>query len=251
VIASLTVAAPRPADATSTSGTDFWVAFFRNIDAPVSLDLFITGATSTSGTVSGAPLDEAIPFTVTAGTVTTVTLPVTAQVTSSTTGAVLDLGIRITAAAPVTDYGINLQTFTTDGFLAIPVEALGTRYRVATLNGGYLAVVATRDGTVVSVDGTEVGTLSAGQVYYSEPGGNPTGKLVTANHPISVFAGHPCSNEPGGACDHLVEQLPPTDTWGSDFVAMRYADESNATQLARLHGGAHGLVHAEAVDARH
>ena len=49
-----------------------------------------------------------------------------------------------------------------------------------------------------------------------------TGSKVVSNKPIAFFSGHECADVPVGvaACDHLVEQLPPTLTWGRRlFVA--------------------------------
>ncbi len=48
-----------------------------------------------------------------------------------------------------------------------------------------------------------------------------SGTIVTSDKPIAVFGGHACANIPNGAtyyCDHVVEELPPTSTWGKSFV---------------------------------
>ena len=49
-----------------------------------------------------------------------------------------------------------------------------------------------------------------------------TGSKVTSNKPIGFFSGHECADVPVGvaACDHLVEQLPPTITWGRRFFVV-------------------------------
>lgn len=49
-----------------------------------------------------------------------------------------------------------------------------------------------------------------------------TGVRVTASKAVSVFSGHECSFYPQdqGACDHLEEQLLPTDTWGTRFALV-------------------------------
>src|SRR5262245_28860383 len=57
-----------------SKGTDFWLAFPGNLGTP-TLSLFITGDANTSGTVSIPGLAFSAPFTVTAGTVTTVAIP--------------------------------------------------------------------------------------------------------------------------------------------------------------------------------
>ena len=49
-----------------------------------------------------------------------------------------------------------------------------------------------------------------------------TGSKVTSNKPIAFFSGHECADVPVGvqSCDHLVEQLPPTLTWGRQFFVV-------------------------------
>ena len=49
-----------------------------------------------------------------------------------------------------------------------------------------------------------------------------TGSKVVSNKPIAFFSGHECADVPLGvaACDHLVEQLPPTLTWGRQFFVV-------------------------------
>ena len=46
-----------------------------------------------------------------------------------------------------------------------------------------------------------------------------TGTIIKSDKPISVFVGHECGQVPTGqmACDHLVEQIPPDATWGTQF----------------------------------
>ena len=49
-----------------------------------------------------------------------------------------------------------------------------------------------------------------------------TGSKVVSNKPIAFFSGHECADVPVGVayCDHLVEQLPPTITWGRRFYVV-------------------------------
>ncbi len=56
-----------------------------------------------------------------------------------------------------------------------------------------------------------------------------SGTVVSSNKPISFYSGHEFTYIPAGAtaCDHLVEQLPQTETWGS-----RFATAPLATRLA-------------------
>src|SRR5262249_16005763 len=53
-----------------------------------------------------------------------------------------------------------------------------------------------------------------------------TGTIIRSNLPVAVFGSHQCANIPDqttGFCDHVVEQMTPTNTWGTDFVAMPLA----------------------------
>jgi len=50
-----------------------------------------------------------------------------------------------------------------------------------------------------------------------------TGTVIQSSDPVAVFGGHNCSFVPFDywACDHLEEQLPPTNTWGNTVVVSR------------------------------
>ena len=64
--------------------------------------------------------------------------------------------------------------------------------------------------------------------YYSDQNGNGnedidlSGSFVTSNKPLSVYAGHQCGRFPTDIsfCDSLVEQLPPTLTYGQLFLGV-------------------------------
>ena len=49
-----------------------------------------------------------------------------------------------------------------------------------------------------------------------------TGTIIESDKPISVFVGHECGQVPdkATACDHLVEQVPPSATWGTQFFTV-------------------------------
>jgi hypothetical protein len=242
--ACLALAAAAPAGAAVDSrGTDFWLTFPSNFEAG-ALTLFIAGETATSGTVAVPGLEFSEPFEVTPGSVTSVVLPAGAMLSTSDT--VENLGIHVTAAAEVTVYGLDRVQFSTDAFLGLPTDALGTDYvnlgyvNASSLYGSELAVVGSQDGTVVTITPTadtpnhtagEAYTvdLDQGQTYQliaSDAGADLSGTIVTSTKPVGLFGGHQCANVPDGTisfCDHLVEEIPPTTTWGKRFVTMPLA----------------------------
>lgn len=71
-------------------------------------------------------------------------------------------------------------------------------------------------------------TLNAGDTYQvrDEIGSNDlTGTIVTSDKPIAVYGSHLATFIPDGSgfADHIVEQLPPTQAWGREFVTMPLA----------------------------
>ena len=226
-----------------SKGTDFWLMFNGNFRTP-ELTLFITGDTATSGTVSIPGLAFTSPFTVTPGTITSVTIPSSAEVTTS--NIIENLGIHVVSTAEVTVYGLSRLQATTDAFLGLPTDILGTEYinlgykNTNVINASQFGIVATQDNTAVTITptvttGSRIAgvpyliTLNQGQTYQlrntnSAPA-DLTGSIIQSDKPIAVFGGHQCANIPSGsvACDHIVEQLTPTSTWGQAFLTVPLA----------------------------
>ena len=225
---------------TDSSGTDFWVAFPTNYDASVAPIFYITGAVNTTGTVTIPSLSSTTPFTVTAGTVTTVTVPLAAEITASESNVVGSLGIHIVAANNVTVYGMNHIQASTDAYLALPTAVLGEEYRVMSypsLGGGNasseLTIVGTVNSTAVTITPTVAAggyaagtpftiTLNEGQTFQLQAptsGYDLTGTLINSDNPVAVYGGSACADVPVGTgyCNHLIEQMPPTSAWGKAF----------------------------------
>jgi RHS repeat-associated protein len=233
-------------------GREFWVSFQRNVDTPdkQTLQLFISGYTSTTGLVEIPGIGFSEEFAVTPGQVTQVIVPNEAIIGKSDT--VASLGIRISALRPITVVGVNNLRKASEAFLALPTDVLGTDYLVMSSEndsnrntGSYFAVIATTDNTILTITpsaGSSVKApgvpynvrLNRGQTYYLEDSiGNRadlTGTQIVATDPVAVLSGHRCANVPFdvGFCNHLVEQLTPTSSWGTSFVT---------TPVARRIGG--------------
>ena len=221
-------------------GREFWLDFDANyvVDDTTALSLFITGKSSTTGTVSVPGIGFEQPFAVTADEITKVELPTAAMLGMGETGLVEPRAIHVAADGDVIVYGLNRTRFTTDAYLGQPTDTAGTRYRVISYGGGFMgsefSVVATRNNTTVTITpsvstpGRPAGEaytvkLDLGEAYELQaPAGDPdlTGTVVGADRPVAVFGGNRCANVPPGVsyCDHIVEQLLPTDRWGQRFV---------------------------------
>jgi hypothetical protein len=251
VLAVLMISASVGNAAPDSKGTDFWLAFPGNAFCcgTPTLSLFITADVNTTGTVEIPGLAFSTPYAVTAGTVTTVGIPLGAHLTSS--DVVEDKGIHVTAQAEVTVYGLNRIPSTTDAYLGLPTDILGKEYivlgykNVDVIEGTEFAIVGTSAGTTVTITpSVATGSHAVGVAYnialdqgktyqLINTGSAPndlSGTIVTSDKPIAVFGGHNCANIPAGffACDHVVEELPPTETWGKSFVTIPLA--------TRLHG---------------
>ncbi|SEK45998.1 protein of unknown function [Stigmatella aurantiaca] len=231
-------------------GKDFWLAFPGNYGySTPTLTIFITGEQATTGKVEIPGAGFSRDFAVVPGQATPVTLPGTAQLTTS--DLVENKGIHITAGQEIAVYGLNRVKASTDAFLGLPTDILGRDYlalgfkNTGVVNGTQFGLVATEDGTVVTITpSAKAGsrqeavpysiTLSRGQTYQlrstQSDQADLSGSSIQSNHPIAVFGGHECANIPDGdtyACDHLVEQLPPTTTWGKSFATVPLKSRNN------------------------
>ena len=226
-----------------TEGTEFWLSFQLNFTAQPELTLFVTGSTNTTGRVSIPGVGACTTFSVTAGAVTTVTLPTTAM--QAIGEGIESKGIHVTALEEVTVYGLNRVTFTTDAYVGLPRDILGTEHLVMSYGGapGW----GTQIGVVAAEEGTTVVTITPRSVVNSHPAGQPftvslkqgeayqlsavsqaedlTGSLVMSDKPVALFGGNRCTFVPASAaaCDHIVEQMPPVVTWGRRFLSMPLA----------------------------
>ena len=148
----------------------------------------------------------------------------------------------------------------TDTYTAIPIRNLpdteyiyyGIQVADNSLRTGMILIVGTTDNTVVKVtvpipdmvftdvDNTNI-ILAPGRQYeflinrlqtiiMNSPK-DFTGTKIMTNKQVSVFTGHECVRIPRevGACDHLIEQLPPTTLWGRIYYTAPLATRRSYT----------------------
>ncbi|MFC2132025.1 hypothetical protein ACFLSQ_11380, partial [Bacteroidota bacterium] len=165
-------------------------------------------------------------------------------------------GIHIVADDPIICYGVTRYQYTSDGFLAIPVHALGKEYIIASFadpagsgTGQYLtsyfSATAAYDKTKVrfTMGGTDwsrtasgqlpgettVWNLNAGDVLLIGAMGQYaelTGSKLDATKPIGVISGSFCAYVPTNcaACDVIEEMELPTSSWGTEYHVTRIAE---------------------------
>ncbi len=225
-------------------GAEFWLTFQSNFNASPALTFFVTGSTDTTGRVSIPAIGFCGSFSVTAGNVTTVSVPTAAMQTGNDT--IEAKGIQVTALQEVTVYGLNRVQHTTDAFLALPVDILGTEHIVMAYtsngHGSEMSVVPAEVGTTTvtitpasAVTGHPAGqpytvSLRQGESYqYNSTGGDVTGTTISSDKRVAVFGGNRCATIPIGysACDYIVEQIPPTVAWGRRFLSVPLATRLN------------------------
>ncbi len=248
-----------------TAGDEFWMGYMQNAYGTQGLRLQIASETPVTGMVSIPLSGWSTPFTVAANGVTTVTIPNTTEHTGG--DVVNSKGIYIESSGNVTVTAANLQNFSTDGTQIMPLVSLGTSYRIEAYRGlpGFadfykseLLIVATADGTQVTITpsvntsgGHAAGVpytvnLNAGQSYQVQSALaslDLTGTLVVGTaqsgscRPFAVFGGSMCANVPVGcsACDHICEQMVPTDQWGTLFHTVPFGSTTQYTYRVLAH----------------
>ena len=57
-------------------------------------------------------------------------------------------------------------------------------------------------------------------VYIGKPASDITGTRIVSSEPLTVLSGHECASVPVDSrfCENLVKQIPPTMTWGREFL---------------------------------
>ncbi|KAI8501306.1 hypothetical protein Bbelb_205770 [Branchiostoma belcheri] len=218
--------------ARDNKGTEFILTFTENLQRDQhDPKLWVAGTTQTPATV-------------------TVEVPGAAFTTTFNIGfgelrgnGVQNTGVHVTASREVVVYGVFVEQATSDAFLALPTDVLGTEYFVScfTPSGGYptqVGVVGTEDGTSVSIvlkgdvtfDGqtytagqTITVTLNRLQSLQVQSDADLTGSHVTSDKSVAVLSGNYFAivgNGGSGSGDYIVEMIPPVDTWGREFVTV-------------------------------
>ena len=236
----------------STATNQYYVGFFKNYRGPGDMKLFITTTESVPVpfTVSSST-GQIYSGTATNGITSIVTLSSSFAVEENT---VRNKGVWVhttDASKELTVHGLNNASSSADGFVSLPCHdyhkqnytfyAVSTHFdRSSSPLISQVLLVGCEASTELTITPTQAIqippdlvrgsnlpltvpsgmsytiTLNRFQTFMFHSILDLTGSKVTSNKPIAFFSGHECADVPVGvaACDHLVEQLPPTITWG-------------------------------------
>ncbi len=247
-------------------GKEFYVAFGPNeggegdLTSETVMDLYITSHVIAHGEVDVPALNFYQTFTTTPGQITTIVLPngnnfsPTVEVTQDQQ-VLPGMAVHITSDSEVAVFGMNHKLYSSDAFMGLPTNVLGTEYRTMNypssdnqgdVQPGMFLIVAVVDSTNVTITLRDASTgspaglpfnilLDKGDVYLVEGtydlSDDLTGSLIESDEPIAVFSGHHRTAIPDTAVnierapsrDHLVEQLPPVSAWGDSALVVPYA----------------------------
>lgn len=281
VVAVLTLALPLHAQEVKDNlGREFYIVFGKNTGGEQGqetdnvLALYITSKVPTTGRVRVPALDFDRTFTTVPGTITTIPLPdgnnfgPTVAIQESET-ILKGRAVHVTADQEIAVFGLNHKLYSSDAFMALPVDVLGTEYRAMSYPAstvgqgasnipGQFQIVAIEDSSHVTIipksrtrNGKPINSLieivlNKGDVYQLQSAGTAgsdlTGSLIESDQPIAVFSGHERTETPRGTLlhnggfpsrDHLCEQLPPVSAWGDSAFVVPFVT-SQKPDLVRV-----------------
>ena len=207
-------------------------------------------------------------FTASKGTVTKVDLPIALRASTTSTATFdISVNVKAEDGKTIVVYLLNEDRASTDIALLYPKFATKTKtytyYAVsaakasADLRDGersFVGIVATEDNCVVEVTPTarafglirneagrtiinhnpgvliRSGELQKSNVIFLSSEDDLTGTKVTGSCYLSVITGHQCAFVPANiqSCDGILEQIPPTETWGFNFFLTPLAKRISA-----------------------
>ena len=236
-------------------GGDFWLALPGiYVAGTMNWSVALSSGSNASGQVSVPGLGFSTGFSVTAGNVSLVPLPLAAM--DSLSDAVTTLGVHVTANQDIAVYAFETQNRGSESYLGLSTGSLGTQYMVLSFPADLSAskseftIVGTQNGTAVTITPSQtVGSRAAGVPYpivlnqgdvYQLQDGNSgddlTGTSITSSLPIGVWGVNACADVPVSNlyCNPLVEQLWPIPYWGTAFVASPTAARLNGDRIRFL-----------------
>jgi len=254
IVASATVTMAQPI-IHSSLGKEFYGMVMKNSGAagPEYFRVFLSCPFATNAELSITDGSYDTTFAIIPNIVSTVNLPLSVEDTS------IEIptrqAIHVVADTDISVYVIYHKLFSSDSYMALPVESLGSQYTAVcytscnddTLFGSdhkasEFGIVATEDNTNVTITPSSTTSkqhpvgipftqiLNKGETYlvYGDPNdttGDLTGSSVIATLPIAFLSGHDRTeifHNLGQSRNCLVEQIPSNGTLGTSFITAPY-----------------------------
>ncbi len=165
------------------------------------------------------------------------------------------LGIKLTSPDPISVYVLTAKLYTSEGYLALPVDTWGREYihlsyydypEMNVNRGGGFIIIAHEDDTEVNfrlagtmVNGRTLGgrrigdpyrvVLQEGETYMVQGDGSDrnfdiSGTRISATKTIGLISFHMRTIIPSAlgvsSRDNLIEMPPPISTWGKNYVSL-------------------------------
>jgi len=212
----------------SNTGKVFHIVFMENYDTSGSLILYISSEKETDVNITLSDDNSSFVEHIIANESKEVIID-TRMMQSGT--AIENKMIEVTSDENIVVVGLNRVQFTTDAFLALPDQVLSNDYRVATYDAlsslpEQFSIIALEDNTTVNYrlmdNSTGEVILNKGQTYQYQSTTSLTGAHLNSDKNFAVHSGNVCTNVPSSvtACDHLVEQMLPVNTWEKEFITV-------------------------------
>ena len=133
--------------------------------------------------------------------------------------------LEVSALSSPTDFGTEFGVTATQDNTTVtitPAASVGPAF--ARKLGGIPYTVHLNQGQTYQLQNDTDGPSGTGGQYPVDL----SGSSITSDKPIAVFGGHDCVSVPtnNAACNHIVEELPPTNLWGQSFVTMPLASQT-------------------------
>ena len=240
---------------------DFYIGFMRNYQGTTTRLQLVVSAEGSSSVQFGVETSSGVVYTgtTTASSPVTVNLP-TSLLANSATYTYRNKGVHVytIGQGSVSVLVINYKSGSVGEYLAYPCQDLGdasyeyyvvsTGSLVPTTNSEFL-LVGCKDNTTITITPTVTVSIPANAQSISSPlqsissgsdhqiilnkmqtlfvgksSSDLTGSKIVSNKPLTVVSGHECGNVPStqGFCEHLAEHIPPTSTWGQEFLLVPF-----------------------------
>lgn len=242
---------------------EFWLSFFGRVTQAeidsnlLKLFVLVSSKNGCTGTVQNPNTGYSQNFTVAPNSVQKVFIPAAECYNRSDGDTVFisNKGLVVKTSDTATVYLGNYQEHSFDASGVLPRTSLGYEYKVATYANDRLScflVVATEDNTKISFtlsnpindENTPQNiynahtpyqlVLNKGQTFLATGEALLNSTVKSENcKPIAVYSGNYCPYVPSTckACDVLVEQMPPLNSWGNSFQTINTLDRNTDSRI--------------------